>query len=559
LTALFVLLHLGGAVALLLWATRMVRTGVERAYGQTLKTRLRRTLRNPFAAAGFGGLMAIALQSSTAVVLLVSSFVGSGFVSVAAGLIAVRGGELGSALLVKVLFLDLTALIPLLLMAGTAMFLTTERRSWRQIGRISVGIALLLLSLDMTREATAPLRDSAALPAIITYLSSDPISAFLIAAILTYLFHSSIAGVILVANFAHHDLMDHHLALVMVLGVNFGSALIAPLLTRHAPPEQRIVPLGNLLMRGCGSLFMLGCLSFFTLSLDFLGEGASDKVINFHIGFNMLIMLFGLIFAKPALLLTQKLVALMTSPTLPEAVPQSPFPPTALDRSALGKNPATALACARREIIRLSDIVDVMLERISNLYQTPALGGIAEIAEMIRILDRRQENFTLYLAELGTTGLEDDAATQMKRLLDASTKLQQTGHIISHNLLEGAKILAHEKLVLSQEDRIALTHFCQRVLANARLAFYLLVSSDVATAGQLVREKDHLRDTEQQLRHQHFERLQTGLSINMPASTLYLDLLNDLKQVNALLTAIAYPILEGQGLLKQTRLTAKEV
>jgi len=103
---------------------------------------------------------------------------------------------------------------------------------------------------------------------------------------------------------------------------------------------------------------------------------------------------------------------------------------------------------------------------------------------------------------------------------------------------------------------MALGRFCHQILANARLAFYLLVSNDLATAQQLVREKDILREVEQTLRHHHFERLQKGQSIDMRASTLCLDLLNDLKQVNALLTAIAYPILEGQGRLKETRLDA---
>jgi len=538
---------------LLLWATRMVRTGVERAYGHVLKARLRQTLRNPFYAVGFGGLMAVALQSSTAVVLLVSSFVGSGFVSVAAGLMAVRGGELGSALLVKVLFLDLSALVPLFLIFGTAMFLTTQRRSWRQIGRISIGIALLLLSLDMTGTATAPLRNSQALPAIIAYLAEDPVSSFLLAALLTYLFHSSIAGMILIANFAQHGLIDHQLALIMVLGVNFGSSMIAPLLTRHAAVAQRIVPLGNLLMRGAGSLLMLGILSFFAPPLDFLGETPSDKVIHAHIAFNLAVLLLGLILAKPFLKITQKLVHLISSPAANVLAAPSPFPPSALDRAALDK-PPLALSSARREIIRLSDIVDVMLEKISETYETPIRSGVGEIADMAKILDERQGDFTLYLAELGATGLNDEASNQLKILLDASTKLQQAGYMIGHGLLDGARILAQGKLALPPEDGAALTGFCRRILANARLAFYLLVSTDVATARQLVSEKDTLREVEQNLRHHHFERLQKGQSIDMRASTLYLDLLNDLKQINASLTAIAYPILEGQGLLKESRL-----
>jgi len=553
LTALLLLLHLGGAVALLLWATRMVRTGVERAYGSILKARLRVTLRNPLSAVGFGGLMAVALQSSTAVVLLVSSFVGSGFVSAASGLMAVRGGELGSALLVKILVLDLNLLISLLLICGTAMFLATKRREWRQLGRISVGIALLLLSLDMTRAATAPLRDSEVLPVIINYLSSDILSSFLLAALLTYLFHSSIAGIILIASFAHHDLIGSPLALIMVLGVNFGSSLIAPLLTRHAPARQRIVPLGNLAMRGAGSLILLGALSFFTLPLDFLGDAPSDRVINAHIAFNFLVMLLGVIFAKPVLKITEKLVALSHTAHIEMSEQQYPFPPTALDR-AKKISPAQALASARREIIRLSDIVDTQLEKSSEIYHSPSREAITEISDMVKLLDKRQGEFALYLAALSRENLNDEGRRQVEKLLDDNLKLQQVGQMVSRGILGSAKMLNQGKITLSIEDSAALASFFQRILANARLAFSLLVNDDVTIAEQLVIEKDNLRTVEQRLRHQHFSRLQTGQTLDMRASTLYLDLLNDLKQINAHLTSFAYPILEGEGLLKRTRL-----
>ena len=183
-----ILLHLAGAIALLLFATRMVRTGVERAYGDALRHRLRRTLRNPVLTVLTGTALAIAFQSSTAVTLLIGGFAGAGIVSGAAGQLAVRGAEVGSALAVKLLSFDLEPLIPVCLAAGTVMFMATERRDWRQAGRILVGIGLLLLSLQMTGEASEPLRESRLLPVMIDYLSSDPVTAYLLAAVLTWLF-----------------------------------------------------------------------------------------------------------------------------------------------------------------------------------------------------------------------------------------------------------------------------------------------------------------------------------------------------------------------------------
>src|SRR6185312_11406093 len=244
-----VLVHLAGAVALLLWATRMVRTGVEVAYGDILRQKLRATMKNPFLSAATGMGLSIALQSSTAVTLLIGSFAGSGIVTGLSGILAVRGAEVGSALVVKVLSYDLTLLVPVCLIAGAVLYRATEERSWRQMGLIIFGVGLMILSLEMMNTATEPLRDSSLLPVIIDYLSGDPVTAFLLAALVTWLFHSSIAGVLLLMALAGKGIIHPELAIVMVLGVNFGSSVIAPLLTRGAPPAERVVPLGNLLMR----------------------------------------------------------------------------------------------------------------------------------------------------------------------------------------------------------------------------------------------------------------------------------------------------------------------
>ena len=86
------------------------------------------------------------------------------------------------------------------------MFMATERRDWRQIGRILVGIGLLILSLEMIGQASEPLRNSQLMPVIINYFSSDPITAYLLAALITWLFQSSIAAVLLMATLAGRGL-----------------------------------------------------------------------------------------------------------------------------------------------------------------------------------------------------------------------------------------------------------------------------------------------------------------------------------------------------------------
>lgn len=86
----------------------------------------------------------------------------------------------------------------------------------------------------------------------------------------------------------------------------------------------------------------------------------------------------------------------------------------------------------------------------------------------------------------------------------------------------------------------------------------MLISRDRATALQLVREKDRLRDLERDTSQRHFERLREGARKSLETSALHLDTIRDLKQINSLLASIAYPVLEEQGLLRGSRLNAAE-
>ena len=548
-----VLLHLAGAVALMLFATRMVKTGVERAYGDVLRHKLRATMRNPLMAVLAGCGLSIALQSSTAVTLLVGSFAGAGIVSGMSGQLAVRGAEIGSALVVKLLTFDLTLLVPLCMIAGTVMFMATERREWRQSGRILVGIGLLILSLEMIGQASEPLRDSQLLPVIINYFSGDAITTYLLAALITWLFHSSIAAVLLFVTLAGRGFIPPELGVVLVLGVNLGSSVIAPMLTRSAGPQVRIVPIGNLLMRGLGSLIMLVLFMIFRPHVAFLGATASDQIVNAHILFNVIILLAGLPLAGLVYRASERLVALASKPEPVNALEVTEL--SALDESALDV-PSQALANATREVVRVCETVEIMLKRIIELYESADANKIKALAALDDRVDRRHAAIKLYLAKVTKNPLTEDEALRCQELIGACVKLEQVGDIIVRNMLVHVKKKVEHGLKFTDEGWRELCAFHASVLANARLAFNALISRDPETARQLVLEKDRLRDLEKETSASHFERLRDGTAKSIETSSIHLDTIRDLKQINSLLASMAYPVLEERGLLGGSRLKA---
>ena len=542
-----ILLHLTGAVALLLWATRLVRTGIERAFGGLMRQRLREALGNRAKAAVAGFLLAVSLQSATAVALIVSGFVASGYVGGGMGIATLLGADFGSAFVTKLLRHDLSLLVPCAFVLGTISYRTDSRR-WREIGRIIFGLGLLLLSLRLIGEASLPLKESRMLPFIINYLSQDWISAFLLAALLAWAFHSSVAAILLFASFTEQGIVPSALIIPFVLGINFGGAVIGAALTRGEERAARIVPLGNVMIRGIGMLIALGLQLVFQLKPEAFFEHAADAVVWVHIAANGTVLVVGL---PLSMVVAQALDGWLSGPDKSES--ESLHTASALNIADVD-NPTRALDNATREVVAMCDKVELMLTRIFDVYEKPDARQIAVVEQLDDQIDWYNMQIKMYLARVSRGDLSDEAARRQQDLLGASINLEQVGDVISQSMLAKARKKHSRNTAFSKEGWQELSVMHQRIVRNARLAFNLIVNRDVDHARQLVCEKEIVRDLVRQSEEKHIHRLATGNPASIETSSLHIDTMRDIKEINSLLVSIAYPVLSQAGLLRASRL-----
>ena len=313
-----------------------------------------------------------------------------------------------------------------------------------------------------------------------------------------------------------------------------------------------MVPIGNLLMRGAGSIVALALFLWLDPSPARIGATVPDQIVHAHILFNLAILVAGIPLAGLVYRASQAIVAL-------RGVKEQGGSPeeeiSALDPTAL-QTPASALANATRETVRVCETVEVMLQRIIELYENPDRARIDELAALDDRVDRRHAAIKLYLSRIPPAALTEDQATRTQELLGACVKLEQVGDIIVRNLLPLVEKKLDHGLAFTDQGWRELTAFHHAVLANARLAFNVLVSRDLETARALVREKDRLRALERQSSDSHFARLRDGTAKSIETSTIHLDTIRDLKQINSLLASMAYPVLEEAGQLSGSRLKA---
>jgi phosphate:Na+ symporter len=546
-----VLLDLMGGVALLLWGLHMVRSGIMRAFGSELRRLLSTALRNRLLALLAGIGVTALLQSSTATALMITSFAGRGLVDLVPALAIMLGANIGTTLIVQVLSFNVSAVAPVLFLAGVVAFKLGQRTPTRDLGRVAIGLGLMLLALHILLDTLAPAENAPSARALLEAITGEPVLCVLIAAALTWAAHSSAAVVLLVMSLAYSHFVTPVAALALVLGANLGSA-INPVLEggSSSNPASRRLPVGNLINRVIGVVVVLPFLQPIAEAFTRLELNSARMAADFHTVFNIAL---ALVFIFLLDTLAWLLVRLLPDP----AKSPDPSAPLYLDETAIN-TPSVALACAARETLHMGDMVESMLRQAMTALMTNDRKLAAEVSRMDNIVDRLDEAIKLYVTKVTRESLDDRDGRRAMEIISFSINLEHIGDIIDKNLMELAAKKIKHKYEFSKEGAAELTAFHKRIMDNLKLAFSVFINNDVKVARTLIQEKTQLRTAELACSDSHLGRLREGRPESIETSSLHLDVLRDLKRIHSHICSVAYPVLEATGELQPNRLRDSE-
>jgi len=534
------LFDIAGFVALLLWGVHMVQTGIQRAFGPRLRTMLGVALGNRVYAFFAGlGVTAI-LQSSTATGLIVAGFAANGLVGLVPALGAMLGANVGTTLIVQVLSFDISRIAPILVLIGVVMFRRGNATHVRDFGRVFIGLGLLLLSLHLLLAQLEPYRDLPELRTALEALSGQPGLAILLAAVLAWAAHSSVAVVVLVMSFSAQGLLPIDVAFALVLGANLGTA-VNPMLegTAKDDPQARRLPLGNFINRVIGVLIGLALLHHIHPWMTGLAGDNARAVANFHTVFNLALAAVFLPLLTPYAALLRRWL-----PSNPAKA--DPGRPMYLD-SAARSMPVVALGNAAREALRMADTLQTMLHHSREALAGADRKRIAEARRLDDVLDRLNGAIKTYVAGLDQDELTAEDRRRADEILTFITNLEHAGDVIDKNLLNDISKLNKRGLTFSPEGRRELDEMHGRLEVNLRLAASLFVTEDTRAARLLAAEKEAFRGLETRATQAHFERLRSGRIDTTETSALHLDVLRDLRRINShLVASAAYGALENR-------------
>jgi phosphate:Na+ symporter len=535
-----VLLDLMGGVALLLWGLHMVRSGILRAFGPDLRRFLAGALSNRFTAFAAGiGLTAL-LQSSTATALITSSFTAEGLVGLVPALAIMLGANVGTTLIVQILSFNLAAVAPVLFILGLVAFRSGARSRIKDVGRVSIGLGLMLLALHILLDTLAPAENAPGMRVFMNAITGDPVLCIVIGAVVTWAAHSSVASVLLIMSLAYAHFISPSAALALVLGANLGSAINPVFEGAHRDnPASYRLPVGNLVNRLIGVLLVAPFLRPIAEILPTWQPDLAKMTAGFHIAFNVAtaIIFIGMLDVLAALL--KKLFP----NRLKEADPSRP---RYLDASAL-ETPSLALADAARETLRMGDLVEVMLRKVMAAIMTNDRTLVDEVSRMDNSVDNLDEAIKLYVTKLTRGSLDEREGQRAMEIISFAINLEHMGDIIDKNLSELATKKIKRRFQFSPEGAEELSAFHKRTMDSLRIAFGVFISGDINEARKLIAEKALLRNAELAATERHLDRLREGRPETIETTSLHLDVLRDLRRIHSHICSVAYPVLDAAG------------
>jgi phosphate:Na+ symporter len=540
------LLNLLAAVALLVWGTHLVRTGILRVFGANLRHVLARSVGNRFTAALSGIGVTALLQSSTATALITSSFVGQGLISLPAALAVMRGADIGTALIAVLFSFDLSWLSPLLIFIGVTLFIPRQTSTIGRIGRILIGLGLMLLALRLVTQSTEVLTQSPAVKALLESVGSDLLLEITLGMVLAVISYSSLAVVLLIATLAASGGVPLEVALGLVLGANLGSGVLAVLTTAKSSIETRQVPVGALVFKLLGVVVMAPLVGLWLAHIRPLLGASISIVVLFHLMFNAVVGVAFIGLTDPIARLAQKL--------LPKAGRSgSGQRPNHLDPSALS-TPSLAISNAAREAMHQADVVESMLLGVLEVIRKNDLRLAEDLRKMDDTVDELYSSIKYYLTKISREALAEDESRRWTDIISFTINMEQIGDIIERVLID----IEDKKIKPARNFSIAgmaeITELHSRLLDNLRLSMSVFLNGSVRDAQRLLEEKARFRDLERAYATSHLGRLSANSVQSLETSSLHIDLISDLKRINSHICSIAYPILDSAGALAPSRL-----
>ena len=543
---IFSLFTLCGGLAFFLYGMTVMSKSLEKMAGGRLERLLKRMTSNPIKSLLLGAGITIAIQSSSAMTVMLVGLVNSGVMELGQTIGVIMGSNIGTTLTAWLLsltgiesdsffvnFLKPKNFSPLMALAGILLIMGSKKQRRRDVGRVMMGFAILMYGMELMSGAVSPLADMPEFTDLMTAFT-NPLLGVLVGAAFTGIIQSSAASVGILQALAMTGSVTFGMAIPIIMGQNIGTcvtALISSIgVSRNAKRVSVIHISFNLIGTIVGLIVLYGGNAIF--GFPFLSESVNAVGIAFcHTVFNVCTTLLLLPFTRQLEWLAKKAISTEDKPS-----------DIAFLDPRLLRTPGVAVNECAGMVNQMGALAQTSMNLVLDQFLQYTEAREEEIVANEDKLDIYEDRLGGYLVQISQHGTSSDDNHTISRLLHAIGDFERIGdHIL--NLQQSAKELQDKQLRFSdaaREELGVLTHLMQDIL-DASLSCF---REDDPIAAQQVEPLEETMDClTDEIRSRHIRRLQSG-ECTIQLGFVLNDLLNNFERVSDHCSNIAVSVIE---------------
>ena len=506
---IYSILQLCGGLAFFLFGMHVMSGSLEKLAGGNLQKILKEVTSNPVKSLFFGAIVTIAIQSSSALTVMLVGLVNSGIMELAQTVGVIMGSNIGTTLTAWILSLSgiesdnlFISMLkpenfsPVIALIGVIMIMGSKKEKRKDVGIIMAGFAVLMYGMQLMSGAVSPLADMPEFTGLLTTFN-NPFLGVLVGAVFTGVIQSSAASVGVLQALAMTGAISYSMAIPIIMGQNIGTCVTALLSSIGVNKNAKRVSIIHISFNLFGTAIglVVYCIARYAVDLALFNDSITPVMIAvFHSIFNIATTIILLPFSNTLVKIAKKLV------TTDNADGQ-----VVLDERLL-LSPGLAVKECLEKTNEMAELARDSFKNALDLFDNYSDSKFDDIEVMEERLDYLEDQLDTFLIHLSGKDVSEDGNNEISKMLHAINDFERIGdHAI--NMAKLAKQIDDNKLEFSKNARKELTVLNNALREILTLTVEAFGKNDLTEA---VKVEQVIDDLTKEIRNHHIERLQKG-------------------------------------------------
>ena len=534
-----------------LFGMNVMSGNLEKIAGGKLEGLLKKFTANPFFGILFGAIITIAVQSSSAVTVMLVGLVNSGIMQFSQTIFIIFGANIGTTLTAWILSLSGIEsssigmmmlrpenFSPILAFIGVIFVVFSGNTKRKSIGSVLVGFAVLMYGMEFMGMAMEPIRNIEGIENVFIKFN-NPLFGVLIGAVITAVIQSSAASVGMLQALALTGLIDIGMVIPIVMGQNIGTCITAVISAIGTNAKAKRVAFIHTLLNVIGTVLFTSVFWIVDLTLApavFREPASAWSIALVHSIFNVALTVVLSPFAKQLIKLTE--LCVKDNDTAQEN--RHIF---IMDERLLGMPSIAVGECDNYSVKMADDAKQMLLSTFSILcaYDEKTAQWITRQEEK---LDAYEDDIGTYLVKVAALSLSDEDSRKTGRMLHSIGNFERLGdHAL--NLLETAKEIKDKEIVFSDAAYKELTVLTDALIEIITITVDAYTKNDVNTASRVEPLEQVIDRLTEKVRKRHIDRLKAG-ECTIELGFILSDILNNFERISDHCSNIAVAVIEAK-------------